>query len=58
MSEFDQPSIEKLSIKNMDISTGSNCSLSVKEIILSKYKGETSEGKYHGKGRNNFKAKK
>ena len=58
MSEFDQLSIEKLSIKNNDISTGNDCGLSVKEAILNKYKGETLGGKYHGKGTNEFIAKK
>lgn len=58
MSEFDQPSVEKLSMKNNDISTGNNYNTSVKETILNKYKGETLGGKYHGKGTNKFIAKK
>lgn len=57
MSDFDQPSVEKLSMKNNDISTGNNCSMSVKETILNKYKGKTLGGKYHGKGTNKFIAK-
>lgn len=58
MSELDQPSVENLSIKNNDISTGNSCSMSVKETILNKYKGETLGGKYHGKGTHKFTIKK
>ena len=51
MSEFDEPTIRKMSIKNNDISTENCCPMSVKETILNKYKGETLGGKYHGKGK-------
>ena len=50
MSERVETSIENLSIKNNDLSPGNICGVSIKEIILQKYKGETLRGKYHGKG--------
>jgi hypothetical protein len=58
MSELNQPSVEKPSMKNNDISTENNYNTSVKETILNKYKGETLGGKYHGKGRSKFKDKR